>query len=123
FPWGWKIAGKPWGLPDDVDERVHGPCAMCAVGQQPKGATPEGIQDMKGLVEEWTASVLCPDPADTRGFDPKKCTQIARVVRGGYWQGYAIAAPCYVRGGNVTEDTISEIGFRCAQRVEASETR
>jgi formylglycine-generating enzyme required for sulfatase activity len=122
FPWGWKVPGKAYGLPDDIDERIHFLCETCPVGAQPKGATPEGIQDMQSLVGEWTGTIYCPDPVPPGPFDAhrdlKKCTQVGRAVRGGDTGGEGPNTPCYIRSGRLPDDMGSDVGFRCAQRVE-----
>jgi formylglycine-generating enzyme required for sulfatase activity len=53
------------------------------VGSRPKGATPEGLQDMAGSLLEWTSSLDRPYPyrADDGREDPR--TPGERIVRGG----------------------------------------
>jgi formylglycine-generating enzyme required for sulfatase activity len=121
FPWGWAIPGHSWGAPDDLDERIRGSCSQrindpvhrwnwtCAVGLAPKGATPEGIQDMAGNVREWTASTFCL-------YSEPNCGSERRVVRGstgddgmgnrGVW-----------RDSREPTERDPALGFRCAQRV------
>jgi formylglycine-generating enzyme required for sulfatase activity len=132
FPWGQGIPNHPWGAPDDLDERINRSCKTCAVGVHPKGATPDGIQDMMGLASEWTASIECPDPLPPGPFDahrdPKTCTHIYRAIRGGDVGDEEEASHCVV-GGRSSElpsyraiDHVGSypapLGFRCAQRVE-----
>lgn len=68
----------PWG--DDFDPRRlnsldKGPYDTLPVGHFPLGASPYGVQDMAGMVFEWTASVC---PGDTA----------KALVKGGSWDDY-----------------------------------
>jgi formylglycine-generating enzyme len=126
FPWGQGIPNHPWGAPDDLDERINRSCETCPVGVHPKGATPDGIQDMMGLASEWTASVACPDPPPAGPFDPFRkptCTQTYRAIRGGDAGDEERGSLCVVgRGSERAIDHVGSypapLGFRCAQRVE-----
>ncbi|MGH9719179.1 MAG: SUMF1/EgtB/PvdO family nonheme iron enzyme [Bryobacteraceae bacterium] len=97
----------PWGneLPDtsraNYDETKIGKATP--VGLFPRGATPEGVQDLAGNVWEWVADWYEKDQG--------------KVVRGGSWinvQWYLRAA---VRGGLVPEGRVYDFGFRCAREV------
>src|SRR5262249_53664797 len=110
-------------------------CKTCAVGEHPKGATPEGIQDMMGLAREWTASIACPDPPAPGAYDPSRqptCSHTYRAIRGGDAGDEAETSHCVVGRGSELPSyrrtdamTLPDepLGFRCAQRVESSEER
>jgi formylglycine-generating enzyme required for sulfatase activity len=89
--------------------------ATAPVGSFPKGATPEGLQDMAGNVAEWTTSQACPTPGQA-------CAEKKRPARGGGWDMWAFAtAQGNFRGGYEYDpsERLSEIGFRCAKTPDA----
>jgi formylglycine-generating enzyme required for sulfatase activity len=77
FPWGAQMPTPELaviGLPSGT---------TLPVGSRPRGATPEGLQDMAGSLLEWTSSLDRPYPyrADDGREDPRAPGE--RVVRGG----------------------------------------
>jgi formylglycine-generating enzyme required for sulfatase activity len=98
----------PWGNepPDptraNYDETKVGSAAP--VGLFPRGATPDGIQDLAGNVWEWVA-----DWHETR---------TRRSVRGGSWFVVARDLRASYRLRYVPEDRYVNFGFRCARNVE-----
>ena len=70
------------------------------VGSHPRGATPDGVQDLAGSVWEWTA---------TREGD-------ARIIKGASWD---TRNPAHFRAATLAsvgpEDTSSDLGFRCVR--------
>ena len=77
FPWGAQMPTPELaviGLPSGT---------TLTVGSRPRGATPEGLQDMAGSLLEWTSSLDRPYPyrADDGREDPRAPGE--RVVRGG----------------------------------------
>jgi formylglycine-generating enzyme required for sulfatase activity len=127
FPWGrgdWWFERGFWELSEDVKDRrgcmhsrddLNGPrdwSKTCLVGRSPKGATPEGVQDMAGNVQEWTASVFCP-------YGKPNCGADERTVRGGRGHGFGgLDALTFYRSGGSPKDSGEYLGFRCAQHVE-----
>lgn len=117
----------PWG--DDLDYRRekagHVIIAPAPVGSWPKDASPYGVMDMAGNVEEWTRSLIMNDagyyhygypydPTDGRE-DQRRPRNHYRATRGGdyYHTGAGRYLRCTQRGGiNVTFHTYETIGFR-----------
>jgi len=123
FPWGWTVHGNDWGRPDDLEERIYGhdSCryhgsdpniwdASCPVGSAPRGATPEGVQDMAGNVAEWTSSIAC-------SYKEPSCAATARTTKG-YWNSNAKLNQSVERGAREPDNSDTHVGFRCAQRLE-----
>ena len=92
------------------------------VGSFPNGATPNGLYDLAGNVDEWVADLYAPytDPTCWNGTvrsDPLCNNNDAfsdRVIRGGSWNSFDVV---YVRSAsrNTPVIRISVSGFRCAR--------
>jgi iron(II)-dependent oxidoreductase len=54
-----------------------------AAGSRPKGATPEGLQDMAGSLLEWTSSLDRPYPYRAHDGRENLSAPGERIVRGG----------------------------------------
>ena len=107
----------PWGN-SDPDESLlnYAGNIGCStpVGIYPQGATPEGILDMAGNVDEW-----CSDGWDDKyyGKSPKRDPQgpssgSSRVLRGGAWDRYPWSCRCSYRYFDVPSVRSVSIGFR-----------
>ncbi len=113
YPWGnaWhgKVANHGRSGVDATDSS-DGFAELAPVGSFPDGATPEGVLDLAGNVEEWTADLY----AASYGAPPGS----ERVVRGG---SYHSAAP-FLRGaartGKPPETREPTLGFRCVWPVK-----
>jgi len=116
----WEFAARgtegrkyPWGnlSPDtsranynnDNEASIGGPTP---VGLYPKGATPEGIDDMAGNVREWTAD----------WYDDK---HKERVVRGGCWIYDSAYLRAAFRDRIGPERRVDSAGFRCVREASA----
>ncbi len=89
------------------------------VGSRPAGATPEGLLDMAGNLQEWTSTLYRPYPYDPA--DGRETPGVAgeRVTRGGdhvYDDGPATLTGFHRTGFSRAPDRgHRQIGFRCAR--------
>jgi iron(II)-dependent oxidoreductase len=114
----------PWGeAPPDPTRARYGAgwTRTVPAGSLPRGATPEGVLDLAGNVNEWTSSIGLPYPyrADDGREDPDKLAD--RAVRG----GAADTGPDTLRGSwrgkSVSRNARAghhNIGFRCAKDAD-----
>ena len=133
--WEWAARGTrgrtfPWG-----EERPDGGRANLATGDMweytapagsfPRGATPEGVQDLIGNVSEWVEDYFAPyppgpaqDPRGPRegGLNPAEPTLGAwRVFRGSDWKTSTYLPRAAVRGKAGEEYRSAFLGFRVAR--------
>jgi formylglycine-generating enzyme required for sulfatase activity len=90
--------------------------APVPVGGFPRGATPDGIQDMSGNVWEWTASAMEAYPGAAPLPDSLKRY---RVIRGGAFDTNDSLATASLRGYAKVTATAADLlntGFRCVTR-------
>jgi serine/threonine-protein kinase len=83
------------------------------VGSFPRGATPEGIQDLSGNVWEWTGSPMGAYPG-ARAM-PDSMSRY-RVIRGGAFDTNDSIATAWMRGylsASSSSDDLPNTGFRC----------
>lgn len=92
YPWG------PRFLPELANTRESGRRDTEAIGRRPAAASPYGVLDMAGNVLEWTSTAT----ADER-----------IVVKGGGWDGDAVAARCAARQSRPPSLRDVTLGFRC----------
>jgi formylglycine-generating enzyme required for sulfatase activity len=106
--WEWAAGGGereyPWasekGLPSEkLASYGWNVKATTPVGRYPDGATPEGLMDMAGNVEEWMENFYDKDE-DTRS------------LRGGSWSGLADYLRCSYRDGGDPDGRHYSVGFR-----------
>lgn len=122
FPWGDEPA-DPKRLnygEDDVNSTIP-------VGIYPLGATPEGICDMAGNVDDWCADWDGDYPAKPvrNPCGPREATY--RVIRGGSWRYGSGGCRSASRGASEPADRDVYLGFRVAavplDPVRAGSTR
>jgi len=106
----WEVAARgidgrayPWGseTPDCSLAVIKGcePAGTNEVGTLPTGATPRGVHDMVGNVEEWTLAA----------------GRMESIIRGGAFDSPSGRATAYRRRGLGFPFRLDAIGFRCAR--------
>ncbi|MCA9537903.1 MAG: SUMF1/EgtB/PvdO family nonheme iron enzyme [Myxococcales bacterium] len=106
----------PWG--EDFPTCAHFDCGgemRPRVGQHPGGATPEGVEDLTGVLKQWTADWFLIDahahaPVLNPIGPPEGSQRVVRGIRGGPGGGLAGAR----RMGWPPGRTQTQLGFRCA---------
>lgn len=120
FPWGAKLDCSRANF---GNYRGAGFCAgtnpgrVLPVGSRPKGASPEGAQDLAGNVWEWVADLYRPypgRPAPAKG-NKKAKKKDQRVVRGGSCCSYFVMPRAANRLAFPPDYVDGDIGFRCAR--------
>jgi len=102
------------------------------VNQYPQGASPYGLFDMAGNVQQWVADLFVPypgtkasdqifeprtlDPNYQRGSDEQE-KLIYRVMRGGSWKSDPLSTTTYHRNYALPNYASDFFGFRCAMDV------
>lgn len=119
YPWGNEFERNRANLPNKIGSKV----ALSKVGAFPKGATPEGIQDLIGNVWEWIEDDYAAYPGNTFKFED--FDEDYKVIRGasvsdiGHFPGefYAKVLKEYARAGYrqyaAADQGASDVGFRC----------
>lgn len=132
----WEYAARgadgrkyPWGngAPDsrlcwkryhwDSDETKAYAKGTCAVGSYPSGASPFGLLDMAGNVDEWTATDYCDSYAATKKCSDPESSYPRGVARGGNWMTRdSREVRSSAREETYSADTFpNDTGFRCAR--------
>jgi formylglycine-generating enzyme required for sulfatase activity len=96
------------------------PGGPAEVGAHPRGASPFGLEDMAGNVEEWVADwyadryevELSPSAASSPGGP---AFGVAHVLRGGGWMSRPREARVTVRSWGSLNEAGPNVGFRCAR--------
>jgi len=115
----------PWGDEEPDSERANYSEGMVGhatpVGLYPRGATPEGIEDMGGNVWEWVTDWHGEDYyAQSPRESPKgPASGTYRVLRGGAWDFNPWDLRAAVRNRTVPENRNNLIGFRCVREGSA----
>ena len=86
-----------------------------AVGSYPGGATPQGVLDLAGNVQEWTATDYAPHPGGQAS--PYWKGNPMKVVRGGAFATEAAALRSTFRNFYSADTADNTIGFRCVKDV------
>ncbi|MDQ6993009.1 MAG: formylglycine-generating enzyme family protein [Mariprofundus sp.] len=125
----------PWGSamnPDNLNT-YYKMRHTTAVNHYPQGASPYGLMDMAGNVQQWVADEFTPypgtaavkeifapklqDPNYQRGSDEKEVL-IYRVMRGGSWKSDPLSTTTYHRNYALPNYASDFFGFRCAMDTE-----
>jgi len=103
------------------------------VNQYPQGASPYGVMDMAGNVQQWVADRFTPYPGatgDKEIFEPKASDPdyhrgsdeqerlIYRIMRGGSWKSDPLSTTSYHRNYALPNYASNFFGFRCAMDIE-----
>lgn len=121
FPWGfqWDPGRANHGAVDPSCRDDGDGYAMAApVGSFPDGATPEGVLDLAGNVQEWVfdrAESMRPGHPAERAVNPRG-PEIGgeRIVRGGAYTQPAWALRTTWRAARGNGERLRDTGFRCA---------
>jgi len=102
----------PWGNTVPTGELARYDTSSASdVGSYPKGASPYGLLDMAGNVQEWTSSLYQDYPY--KADDGREETNLGvRVVRGGSFGNVAQNVRCAYRDWNIPNDRYDSLGFR-----------
>src|SRR5271157_5990489 len=113
----------PWGKEEPDTEHANYAAGRVGhatpVGLYPRGATPEGIEDLAGNVWERVADGYGEDyyrkspGRNPKGPDPGEL----RVLRGGAWDVVPRGLRAAVGLGFVPDGRVADIGFRCVREV------
>jgi len=113
YPWGGGSAtgcGAAVTLASDATQRSCGNKKPAKVASHPGGASPFGIHDMSGNVEEWVADWYGETPSD---LSPRAGS--AHVLRGGGWLSPPSLAKTTTRNWGSAREMGPNVGFRCAK--------
>lgn len=108
------------------------------VNAYPNGASPYGVMDMAGNVQEWVADQFTPYPGtpasgeifQAKDIDPdyqRGSNEVERLVyfvmRGGSWKSDPFSSYTYHRNYSMPNYASDFFGFRCAADVVANEEK
>jgi formylglycine-generating enzyme required for sulfatase activity len=118
YPWGDEWEAELCNSEDEAEEDTT------PVGDYPEGASPYGLLDMAGNVDEWTRSLWGKDSAQPDfkyPYDPEDGREnleagdsIYRVLRGGTFEDDETLVRCACRYGEDPDISDESIGFRVA---------
>ena len=113
---GQKVREYPWpeekgrATPKLLNFRESNIGATTPVGSYPEGATPEGLYDMAGNVDEWCCDWYGDDGTFTNPLGPE--TGSGRVLRGGGWSYAAGGCRSAYRDRDAPGNRYNDVGFR-----------
>lgn len=113
YPWGGSTTGCSFAVTLRGDHTAYGCSAAgpAQVGSHPAGASPFGIHDMSGNVEEWVADWYV--ETRTSGRPPR--AGASHVLRGGGWMSTPQMSRTTSRIGGSALEAGPNVGFRCAR--------
>ncbi len=125
----------PWGNRMDIKRlnTYYTIGSTTAVDAYPKGASPYGVMDLSGNVQEWVADLFRPyegsagsktiyqpkalDASYVRGSDEEEHL-IFRVMRGGSFKSDPFSTAAYHRNYSLPNYASDFFGFRCAKDLK-----
>ena len=113
YPWGGGSAagcGAAVTLAAEKSQRSCGKNKPARVGSHPGGASPYGVQDMSGNVEEWVADWYADSVSD---LSPR--AGASHVLRGGGWLSQPSQSKTTSRNWGSAREMGPNVGFRCAR--------
>jgi serine/threonine-protein kinase len=113
YPWGGTSAvgcGHAVTLASDSSQRSCGKNRPARVGTHPSGASPFGVLDMSGNVEEWVADWYGETVSD---LSPR--AGASHVLRGGGWLSRPSESKTTSRNWGSAREAGPNVGFRCAR--------
>ena len=123
YPWGDAAPDKNRANFADAQWNPH-VGHPTPVGVYPRGATPDGIQDLAGNVWEWCSDWYGEDYDESATENPPSPEKgEVRVLRGGSWSNYPQYLRTSNRNRNQPDNRNNNIGFRCARDVERKSLR
>jgi serine/threonine-protein kinase len=111
FPWG-SVATCTAAV-TLLNDQSGKSCGLrpAKVGTHPAGASPFGVQDLSGNVEEWTADWY----VESLGAGPAPRAGAAHVLRGGGWLSSPSMSRTTSRSWGSALEAGPNVGFRCAK--------
>jgi len=103
YPWGNEFDARKGNVQDD------GLKYMCAVGCFPEGASPDGVLDMVGAIDQWCSDGYEDDYYQRNTVDKNETETSSKVKRGGR------NSRCAYRSSYSSDDELDHIGFRVAR--------
>lgn len=132
WPWGNKMESERLNTYYNVGSTTN-------VNAYPNGASPYGVMDMAGNVNEWTADDFAPYPGsdapsdlfkgkilragNTKEVDIVPTGGSYKVLRGGSWKGDPFSSSVFHRNFAFAHFASNFFGFRCASNLEVKGTR
>jgi eukaryotic-like serine/threonine-protein kinase len=113
YPWGGATAagcGAAVTLASDGTQRSCGGKKPARVGSHPAGASPYGVHDMSGNVEEWVSDWYGEAVSD---LSPR--AGASHVLRGGGWLSQPSQSKATSRNWGSAREMGPNVGFRCAR--------
>jgi len=111
YPWGGSTTscGAAITLVNDATQKSCGKKGPARVGSRPNGASPFGVLDLSGNVEEWVADWY----GETTSEPPH--AGASHVLRGGGWMSIPSMAKTTSRNWGSSREAGANVGFRCAR--------
>lgn len=134
WPWGNKMEPERLNAYYNIGSTSN-------VNTYPSGASPYGVMDLAGNVNEWTADNLEPYPGsvahpdvfqgkiivrsanDKKDVDMVRTAKKYKVIRGGSWKGDPFSTALFHRNFAFPDAASDFFGFRCVRNVGDQDKR